>query len=59
MLVGALDLAVTSLVLGVKRFEGEESQESYCRRVADTVVDVFLRGVRAEPARTGGGEERE
>jgi TetR/AcrR family fatty acid metabolism transcriptional regulator len=58
MLMGALELAVTSLVLGVKQVEGTESQEDYCRRVGDTVVDVFFRGVRADPAAAERGEER-
>jgi len=58
MLMGALELAVTSLVLGVKQVEGTESHEDYCRRVRDTLVNVFFRGARAEPASAARGEER-
>lgn len=43
--LGALEIAVTSLVLGVTRIEEGESPESYCRRVGATVVDVFMNGV--------------
>jgi hypothetical protein len=58
MLVAALEREVTSLVLGVKQVEGTESQEDDCRRVSDTVVDDFVRGIRAEPASAARGEER-
>lgn len=43
--LGALEIAVTSLVLGVVRIDEGESPESYCRRVGATVVDVFMNGV--------------
>jgi TetR/AcrR family fatty acid metabolism transcriptional regulator len=43
--LGALEIAVTSLVLGVTRIEDAESPEAYCRRVGATVVDVFMNGV--------------
>lgn len=45
--IGALEIAVTSLVLGVTRIDERESQEQYCRRVGLSVVDVFLGGVRS------------
>jgi AcrR family transcriptional regulator len=48
MFVGALEIAVTSLVLGVTRIEEREGEESYCRRVGETVVDVFWNGVREQ-----------
>ena len=43
--MGALEIAVTSLVLGVTRIGEHESEEQYCRRVGLSVVDVFLNGV--------------
>ena len=43
--IGALEVAVTSLVLGVKRIDEHESLERYCRRVGLSVVEVFLNGV--------------
>lgn len=46
MFLGALEIAVTSLVLGITRVGEGESEASYCRRVGDTVVDVFMNGVK-------------
>jgi AcrR family transcriptional regulator len=44
--VGALDLVITSLVLGVTRIEGGERDErEYHLKVARTVVEIFLRGM--------------
>jgi AcrR family transcriptional regulator len=44
--VGALDLVITSLVLGVTRIEGGEHDErEYHLKVARTVVEIFLRGM--------------
>jgi TetR/AcrR family fatty acid metabolism transcriptional regulator len=44
--LGALDLAITSLVLGLTRIDGGDAQEiEYHARAARSVVDVFLRGV--------------
>ena len=43
--LGALEMAVTSLVLEVTRIGDGESAEQYCRRVGQSVVDVFLNGV--------------
>ena len=43
--VGALDLVITSMVLGLTRIDGGDDQERRVpRQAADTVVDVFLRG---------------
>ncbi|MGH0031255.1 MAG: TetR/AcrR family transcriptional regulator [Myxococcota bacterium] len=44
MFLGALEIAVTSLVLGVTRIGEDESEEAYCSRVGETVVDVFTNG---------------
>ena len=47
--VGSLDIVITSLVLGVTRLEGGESNErAFYLNVAKTVVDIFLHGVAAE-----------
>lgn len=44
--VGALDLVITSLVLGVMRIEGDEEEErAFYLKVARTVVETFLNGV--------------
>jgi hypothetical protein len=44
--VGALDLVITSLVLGLTVIEGGDAQQrAYHDRAADAVVDVFLRGM--------------
>jgi TetR/AcrR family fatty acid metabolism transcriptional regulator len=44
--VGALDLVITSLVLGVTRIEGGEADErAFQLEVAKTVVEIFLNGL--------------
>jgi len=44
--IGALDLVITSLVLGVTVIDGDEgSEREYYLKVARTVVDIFLRGL--------------
>lgn len=50
--VGALDLVITSLVLGVTRIEGDETDErNFYLQVAQTVVDIVLHGLASkEPA---------
>jgi TetR/AcrR family fatty acid metabolism transcriptional regulator len=49
--LGALDLAITSLVLGLTRIDGGDAQEiEYHARSARAVVDVFLRGVEERKA---------
>jgi TetR/AcrR family fatty acid metabolism transcriptional regulator len=49
--LGALDLAITSLVLGLTRIDGGDAQEiEYHARAARAVVDVFLRGVEERKA---------
>jgi TetR/AcrR family fatty acid metabolism transcriptional regulator len=46
--LGALDLVITSLVLGLTKIDGGDAQEiEYHTRAARSVVDVFLRGVEA------------
>jgi TetR/AcrR family fatty acid metabolism transcriptional regulator len=46
VLVGALDLVITSLVLGLTRIDGGDAQQAaYYDRAASAVVDVFLRGM--------------
>jgi TetR/AcrR family fatty acid metabolism transcriptional regulator len=46
VLVGALDLVITSLVLGITRVDGGDAQQgAYYDRAASAVVDVFLRGM--------------
>jgi TetR/AcrR family fatty acid metabolism transcriptional regulator len=47
--LGALDLAITSLVLGLTKIDGGQEIE-YHARAARSVVDVFLRGVEARQA---------
>jgi len=45
MFIGALELIITSLVLGVSRIEGdEEAQRVYYLKAAKTVVEIFLQG---------------
>ena len=47
--MGALDLVITSLVLGVTRIEGGERDErAYHLKVARTLVEIFLRGLARE-----------
>jgi len=47
--IGALDLVITSLVLGVTRLEGDEADErQFYPKVARTVVDIFMHGMAAE-----------
>ena len=43
--MGALEMAVTSLVLEVTRVGEHESAEAYCQRLGQGVVNVFLNGV--------------
>ncbi len=44
--VGGLELAITSLVLGVAEAdEGDDGGRAYYMRVARTVLDVFLHGI--------------
>lgn len=44
--VGALDLVITSLVLGVTRIEGGERDErEYYLKVAKTVVEIMMHGM--------------
>ena len=44
--VGALDLVITSLVLGVTRIEGGEADErAFQLEVAKTVVEIFMNGL--------------
>jgi TetR/AcrR family fatty acid metabolism transcriptional regulator len=46
VLIGALDLVITSLVLGLTRIDGGDAQQAaYYDRAASDVVDVFLRGM--------------
>jgi TetR/AcrR family fatty acid metabolism transcriptional regulator len=46
VLVGALDLVITSLVLGLTRIDGGDAQQAaYYDQAASAVVDVFLRGM--------------
>ena len=49
VLIGALDLVITSLVLGITRLEGDEADErEFYLKVAKTVVDIFMHGMVAE-----------
>jgi TetR/AcrR family fatty acid metabolism transcriptional regulator len=49
VLIGALDLVITSLVLGITRLEGNDGDErGFYRKVARTVVDIFMHGMAAE-----------
>jgi TetR/AcrR family fatty acid metabolism transcriptional regulator len=51
MFVGALDLVITSLVLGLTKIQGGGEQERrYHDMAADSVVDVFLRGMEQREA---------
>jgi TetR/AcrR family fatty acid metabolism transcriptional regulator len=51
VLIGALDLVITSLVLGLTRIDGGDAQQAaYCDRAASAVVDVFLRGMERSGA---------
>ncbi len=51
VLVGALDLVITSLVLGLTRIDGGDAQQAaYYDRAASAVVDVFLRGMERSGA---------
>jgi TetR/AcrR family fatty acid metabolism transcriptional regulator len=44
--VGGLELAITSLVLGVAKVDaGDDEGRAYFMRVARTVLDVFLHGI--------------
>ncbi len=53
VLVGALDIVITSLVLGVTRIEGgEEDERAFYLEVAKTVVEIFLRGIGQPPSTT-------
>jgi len=48
MFIGALDLEITSLVLGLKKIEGDEAEErEHYSKVARTVVGIFMRGMEA------------
>jgi len=51
--MGALDLVITGLVIGVTRVEGGEGDErAFYLKVAKTVVEIFLHGLAGkEPAR--------
>jgi hypothetical protein len=47
--IGALDLVIASLVLGVTRLEGDEADKrQFYPKVARTVVDIFIHGMAAE-----------
>jgi TetR/AcrR family fatty acid metabolism transcriptional regulator len=49
VLIGALDLAITSLVLGITRVEGNQAEErGFYLSAARTVVDIFMHGMSAE-----------
>jgi len=53
--IGALELVITSLVLGVTRIGGdEEAQRAYYLNVAKTVVEIFLKGMQGRSARDRG-----
>ena len=48
VLIGALDLVITSLVLGIARIEGDEADErEFYLGAARTVVDIFMHGMAA------------
>jgi TetR/AcrR family fatty acid metabolism transcriptional regulator len=52
LFVGGLDIVVTSHVLNVLTIEGDSSaQANYYLKVARTVVDLFLNGIRAQEDR--------
>jgi TetR/AcrR family fatty acid metabolism transcriptional regulator len=42
--VGGLEIVITALVLGVNR-ESDADPDAYSRKVAGTVVEIFLRGI--------------
>jgi hypothetical protein len=47
--MGALDLVITSLVIGVKRIDGgEQNEREYYLKVATTLVEIFLRGLASK-----------
>jgi TetR/AcrR family transcriptional regulator, fatty acid metabolism regulator protein len=51
--MGALDLVITSLVIGVRRIDGGERDErDFYLRVARTVVEIFLRGLASKEPRS-------
>jgi TetR/AcrR family fatty acid metabolism transcriptional regulator len=48
MFIGALDLEITSLVLGLKKIDGNEAEErEHYSKVAQTVVGIFMRGMES------------
>jgi len=48
MFIGALDLEITSLVLGLKKIEGDDAEErEHYLKVAQTVVGIFMSGMEA------------
>jgi len=50
MFIGALDLEITSLVLGLQKIEGDDAEErEHYLKVAQTVVGIFMRGMEARP----------
>ncbi|MDJ0788258.1 MAG: TetR/AcrR family transcriptional regulator [Myxococcota bacterium] len=52
--MGALDLVITGLVLGVTRLEGgEEDARAYHLSVAQNLMEIFARGIASQ--RGGGG----
>jgi len=52
--IGGLDIVVTGRVLGVIEIEGDARRESeYYLKVARTVVDLFLNGIKAGAGSTG------
>jgi TetR/AcrR family fatty acid metabolism transcriptional regulator len=46
--LGALELAITSLVLGLVQVDEVDEARAHYGKVARTVVDIFLRGIAAE-----------
>ena len=51
--IGALDLVITGLVLGVTRIEGDETDErEYYLKVARTVVEIFLHGLARKESKS-------
>jgi TetR/AcrR family transcriptional regulator, fatty acid metabolism regulator protein len=47
--MGALDLVITSLVIGVKRIDGgEQDERDYYLKVARTLVEIFLHGLASK-----------
>lgn len=50
MFIGALDLEITSLVLGLQKIDGDDAEErEHYLKVAQTVVGIFMRGMEARP----------